>query len=178
MRGRTLLWAITFVVICTAVTTLLKTADRVIFRSSRSAQQTVPMATQFPSTPVQTHTSMKSLPKPAATSAADQHWEAMKLLTEADVAQREGLHQIAIWNGEIESLRSNESGDVVAVNEDLVRKLAYVFGKKIGIGAALLRAPPTPPSKRIRTRRFATWEQTCSRVLQDSPVLVSAGKLP
>jgi len=88
------------------------------------------MATQFPSTPVQTHTSMKSLPKPAATSAADQHWEAMKLLTEADVAQHEALRQLGIWNGEIESLRSNESGDVVAVNEDLVRKLAYVFGKK------------------------------------------------
>ena len=46
---------------------------------------------------------------------------------------------------------------------------------KIGIGAALLRAPPTPPSKRVRTRRFAIWEQTSSRVLPGLPVLAFEG---
>ncbi len=28
-------------------------------------------------------------------------------------------------------------------------------------------APSTPPSKRIRTRRFAPWQQACSRSLID-----------
>jgi hypothetical protein len=54
----------------------------------------------------------------------------MKLLTEAEVAHREATRQIEIWNSEIEPLRIDESGDVVAVNKDLVQKLTYVFGKR------------------------------------------------
>ena len=39
----------------------------------------------------------------------------------------------------------------------------YLTSKlKIGIGAALLRTPATPPSMRIRTRRFASWKQALS----------------
>jgi hypothetical protein len=34
--------------------------------------------------------------------------------------------------------------------------------KAIGIGAALLRTPATPPSMRIRTRRFVSWKQALS----------------
>ncbi len=33
----------------------------------------------------------------------------------------------------------------------------------IGIGAALLRTPPTPPDMRVRIRRFASWKQTCPK---------------
>jgi hypothetical protein len=37
----------------------------------------------------------------------------------------------------------------------------------IGIGPALLRDPPTPPSMRIRTRRFVSREQARSNALID-----------
>ena len=130
MRMRTLLWVATFILICGAVTTLLKTVDRTIFRSHAARQQSFPTTTQFPSVPVQSNTSTQPFLKPPASSAVDQHWEAMKLLTEAEVAQRDGLRQAEIWNREIEPLRTDESGDVVAVNQDLVQKLTYVFGKQ------------------------------------------------
>ncbi len=44
---------------------------------------------------------------------------------------------------------------------------------KIGIGARSPGRPPTPPSKRVRTRRFAPWQQACSRYQIDSPVRTS-----
>ena len=37
----------------------------------------------------------------------------------------------------------------------------------IGIGAGLRRAPPTPPSMRVRTRRFISLKQACSIFLTD-----------
>ncbi len=44
-------------------------------------------------------------------------------------------------------------------------------GNEIGIGAALLRTPPTPPSMRVRTRRFAACNSLvrfiCARVLSE-----------
>ena len=68
--------------------------------------------------------------KPPATSAADQHWEASKLLSEAEVAQRYAIRLIDVWNTEIEPLQIDENGDVVAANKDFVQKLAYVFSKQ------------------------------------------------
>ena len=65
-----------------------------------------------------------------ATTPRDQHWEAMKLLTEAAVAHQSAREESERWANEIEPLRTDSSGDVVAANKDLVEKLAHVFGKQ------------------------------------------------
>ena len=46
-------------------------------------------------------------------------------------------------------------------------RLPTATNHRIGIGARLPGTPPTPPSKRIRTRRFAASEQAPSIALQD-----------
>ena len=166
VRMRSLMWVVTFVIVCGAVTTLLKTVDRTIFRSGRGIRSDPPI--NLPTTHVDGSStdSIQLLIKPPAISAADQHWEAMKLLSEAEVAQREAIRQVGIWKTEIEPLRADESGDVVAVNKDLVQKLTHVFnrerkdereievlGEQIGLlqqrlATAAAKDPPQPMSAR------------------------------
>ena len=126
MRMQTLLWAVTFVMVCGAGTTLIRTLDRTLFRSGGAPTHNVAKMPQFPSAPSLTQTGSI----PPATSASDQHWEATKLLSEARVAQREALGHIEQWTAEIEPLGNDESGDAIAVNAVLVEKLAYVRGKQ------------------------------------------------
>ena len=129
-RMRSLLWVVAFVIVCGAVTTLLKTVDRTIFRSGRGTQANLPAALPSPDEGSPRVNSGQLAIKPPAMSAADQHWEATKLLSEAEVAQRDAIRLIDVWNTEIEPLRNDESGDVVAANKDLVQKLTYVFSKQ------------------------------------------------
>ena len=126
VRMRSWMWVVAFVIVCGSITTLLKTAERTIFRSGRGTEPNPPANVPMPHFDASTQLVIK----PPAISAADQHWEAMRLLSEAEMAQHEAIRQIGIWNTEIEPLRNDESGDVVAVNKDLVEKLAYVFNRK------------------------------------------------
>ena len=126
MRTRTLVWAVTFVVVCGTVTTLLKTVERTLFRSGSSAQHTVDSTDPFQ----QSNSPSALAPKPPVASATDQHWAATKLLSEANVAHREALSCIERWQAEIEPLANDERGDAIAANQDLVARLAVVFKKK------------------------------------------------
>ena len=124
MRSRTILWFGALAVVCFAFTTLLRTVDRTIFRSGGTISSSAAAPAQLP-----THSSVPTLPtfKPPATSPNDQHWEAMKLLTEARVAQQATLGSIEQWDEEMTPLLNGEDGQTIAVNKDLVEKLAYVL---------------------------------------------------
>jgi hypothetical protein len=127
MRIRLAMWIATFVVVCICLSTLLRTIDRTLFRSGgpaprQSATSQIPSA---PPAPVSIQQA-RATPKPPPATPRDQHWEAMKLLTEGAVAQQEAVGHFQRWQTEIEPLRQDRSGDVVAANKELVEKLAYV----------------------------------------------------
>ena len=127
MRSRTILWFGALALVCFAFTTLLRTVDRTIFRSGRSAHSSAAATVQLP-----VHPSAPTLRtvRPPATTPIDQHWEAMKLLTEASVAQRAALGIIEQWDEEITPLLNDDNGQAIAVNNELVEKLAYVLRQR------------------------------------------------
>lgn len=133
MRMRTMLWMVTFVIVCVSVTTLLKTVDRTLFSRNRSGQPPTVAAPSAPSSQMpplpQSNSTRQFTVRPPAVSARDQHREAMRLLSEGERAQQQALEYVARWKTEIEPLRDDTSGDVVAANEDLVKKLAHVSGR-------------------------------------------------
>ena len=128
MHPRTYAWMVMAILLCVVSATLIKTIDRAIFghRPNRAAVQTVLPST---SDPPPANTAAVRRPPPA-TSAGDQHWEALKVLSEASVAQQRALDHIGRWKAEIEPQLSDDNGANVAVNHDLVRKLAFVVNQK------------------------------------------------
>ena len=69
-------------------------------------------------------------PQPSPTTARDQHWKAQTMLIESNVAHREAVRIMERWNKEIEPLRNSSDGEVVAANENLLDKLAFVLNRK------------------------------------------------
>lgn len=73
-------------------------------------------------------------PKPAPNSPPasprDQHWKAQTLLIESNVDHRDAVRIMERWNEEIEPLRNSSDGQVVAANQDLLEKLAFVLNRK------------------------------------------------
>lgn len=173
MRMRTMLWVITFVIVCGSVTTLLKTADRTLFSRNPSARPPTVVAPPAPTSQVpgargRRNPTRQPTPRPPAVSARDQHREASKLLTEGELAQQEALQLVARWKTEIEPLREDASGDVVAANEALVKKLARIFRERrlseteiMGVGEEIARM-----KKRVATV-----------AAEDEPELLSAREM-
>ncbi len=124
MRMHNLLWVATFVLVCGAATTLLKTIDRTVFGKREAVQS----STSLPHTtvPPASRGSSGRRPPPVS-SASDQHREAQALLAEAKLAQREARGFVAEWRIEIEPILSEESDSPIAVNPELIEKLAFVL---------------------------------------------------
>ena len=95
-------------------------------------------------------------------------------------AYRSDIRAFETWCAErgVESIPAAPEAVASFLAHEAQRGLAVSSISRRAAAIRLFHRAAGHVSKRGRTRRFATWEQTLSKVLQDSPVLVSAGSRP
>lgn len=118
-------WMIGIVVACSALTALIKTVANPWGSSSAN-----PVAHTSTDSARANNEPIIRKPTQPALSPRDQYLEASRLLVEARLRSEQALEDIATWNSEILPILEQPESDNIAVNQDLVDKLAYVLEKK------------------------------------------------
>ena len=120
MRPRTYAAIIGFILVCTVLTTLLRTIDRTFFGSTAKPTPTASQSSRVNPAPQPTG--------PSSASIRKQHRDALLAIERAMSSANDAKASMSTWTDKIEPLQDAEStGDMT---EQQVEQLAYIFNRK------------------------------------------------